>query len=181
MHGAVGRSRQLSETTIADYRGVLFGGAGGRDTQPAARSLALIHRCGRRPIAALDDSYWQSIIDELVRDGKSHSRIATYLAVIRHIYAYARRPNLRVVTNDPTRELEMPANDGKVRERVATADEAAKLIEALPVSDSAGALSWESVTRDPGVKPERRCARTALRRERRARRQSQARGALQDT
>ena len=40
----------------------------------------------------------------------------------------------------------MPANDGKARERVATADEAAKLIEALPVSDSAGALSWESVT-----------------------------------
>ncbi len=29
-----GRSRQLSETTIADYRGVLFGGAGGRDTKP---------------------------------------------------------------------------------------------------------------------------------------------------
>ena len=141
-----GRSRQLSDTTIADYRGVLFGGAGGRDTKAAARSLALIDRCGRRPIAALDDSYWQSIIDELVRDGKSHSRIATYLAVIRHVYAYARRPNLRVVTNDPTRELEMPANDGKVRERVATADEAAKLIEALPVIDSAGALSWESVT-----------------------------------
>ena len=141
-----GSSRQLSETTIADYRGVLFGGAGGRDTKAAARSLALIDRCGRRPIRALDDSYWQSIIDELVRDGKSHSRIATYLAVIRHVYAYARRPNLRVVTNDPTRELEMPANDGKVRERVATADEAAKLIEALPVIDNAGALSWESVT-----------------------------------
>ena len=140
-----GRSRQLSETTIADYRGVLFGGAGGRDTKAAARSLALIHRCGRRPIAALEDSYWQSIIDELVRDGKSYSRIATYLAVIRRVYAYARRPNLRVVTNDPTRELEMPANDGKVQERVATADEAAKLIEALPVSDIAGALSWESV------------------------------------
>jgi hypothetical protein len=79
-----GRSRQLSETTIADYRGVLFGGAGARDAKSGARSLALIHRCGRRPIAALDDSYWQSIIDELVRDGKSHSRIATYLAVIRH-------------------------------------------------------------------------------------------------
>ena len=73
--------------------------------------------------------------------------------MIRHVYAYARRPNLRVVTNDPTRELEMPANDGKVRERVATADEAAKLIEALPVIDSAGALSWESVTRDPDFEP----------------------------
>jgi Phage integrase family len=66
--------------------------------------------------------------------------------VIRRVYAYARRPNLRVVTNDPTRELEMPANDGKVRERVATADEAAKLIEALPVIDSAAALSWDAVT-----------------------------------
>jgi integrase len=140
-----GRSKKLADTTIADYRGVLFGGAAAR-MRAGDGALALVERCGRRPIAALDDSYWQSIIDELVRDGKSHSRIATYLAVIRHIYAYARRPNLRVVTNDPTRELEMPANDGKVRERVATADEAAKLIEALPVSDSAGALSWESVT-----------------------------------
>jgi integrase len=140
-----GRSKKLADTTVADYRGVLFGGAAAR-MRAGDGALALVERCGRRPIAALDDSYWQSIIDELVRDGKSHSRIATYLAVIRHIYAYARRPNLRVVTNDPTRELEMPANDGKVRERVATADEAAKLIEALPVSDSAGALSWESVT-----------------------------------
>jgi integrase len=141
-----GRSRQLAETTIADYRGVLFGAAGARGARVAARSLALIDRCGRWPIATLDDSYWQSIIDELVRDGKSHSRIATYLAVIRHVYAYARRPNLRAVTNDPTRELEMPANDGKVRERVATADEAAKLIEALPVIDNAAALSWDAVT-----------------------------------
>jgi integrase len=141
-----GRSRQLAETTIADYRGVLFDAAGARGARVAARSLALIDRCGRWPIATLDDSYWQSIIDELVRDGKSHSRIATYLAVIRHVYAYARRPNLRAVTNDPTRELEMPANDGKVRERVATADEAAKLIEALPVIDNAAALSWDAVT-----------------------------------
>ena len=127
------------------------------------------------PIAALDDSYWQSIVDELVRDGKSYSRIATYLAVIRHVYAYARRPNLRIVTNDPTRELEMPANDGKVRERVATADEAAKLIEALPVLDSAGALSWEAVLEIRDVEPERGCARGSLRRERRAGRQGPAR------
>jgi len=55
------------------------------------------------------------------------------------------RPNLRIVTSDPTRELQMPANDGRVRERVATAEEAAKLIEALPAVDSAGSLSWEAV------------------------------------
>ena len=139
-----GRSKKLSDTTIADYRGVLYGAAPAREAGVGG-SLVLVERCGRRPIAALDDSYWQSIVDELVRDGKSYSRIATYLAVIRHVYAYARRPNLRIVTNDPTRELQMPANDGEVRERVATADEAAALIEALPVLDSAGALSWEAV------------------------------------
>jgi len=139
-----GRSQKLSDTTIADYRGVLYGAAAARE-RGVAGSLVLVERCGRSPIAALDDSYWQSTVDELVRDGKSYSRIATYLAVIRHVYAYARRPNLRIVTNDPTRELQMPANDGQVRERVATAEEAAALIEALPVLDSAGALSWEAV------------------------------------
>jgi integrase len=139
-----GRSKKLSDTTIADYRGVLYGAAPAREGGVGG-SLVLVERCGRSPILALDDSYWQSIVDELVRDAKSYSRIATYLAVIRHVYAYARRPNLRIVTNDPTRELQMPANDGQVRERVATAEEAAALIEALPALDSAGALSWEAV------------------------------------
>ena len=88
-----GRSKKLSDTTIADYRGVLYGAAPAREAGVGG-SLVLVERCGRRPIAALDDSYWQSIVDELVRDGKSYSRIATYLAVIRHVYAYARRPNL---------------------------------------------------------------------------------------
>jgi integrase len=39
----------------------------------------------------------------------------------------------------------MPANDGKIRERVATAEEAAKLIEALPAAGGSGALSWDAV------------------------------------
>ena len=39
----------------------------------------------------------------------------------------------------------MPANDGKIRERVATAEEAAKLIEALPAARGSGALSWDDV------------------------------------
>jgi site-specific recombinase XerD len=77
-------------------------------------AITLITRCGRRPLTALDDAYWQSFVDELARSGKSYSRIATYLAVIRHVYAYARRANRRLVPVDPTRELEMPANDGKL-------------------------------------------------------------------
>ena len=39
----------------------------------------------------------------------------------------------------------MPANDGKIRERVATAEEAAKLIEALPAASGSGALNWADV------------------------------------
>jgi Phage integrase family len=39
----------------------------------------------------------------------------------------------------------MPANDGQVRERVAKAEEAAALIEALPVRDGADSLSWDAI------------------------------------
>jgi integrase len=139
-----GRGKPLSDSTVADYRAVLLGGVR-RKGSKEARSLVLIDRCGHRPLAALDDAYWQSLVDELVGDGKSYSRIATYLAVIRHVYAYARRANRRLVPSDPTREVAMPANDGKIRERVATAEEAAKLIEALPAAGSSGALSWDAV------------------------------------
>jgi integrase len=140
-----GRGKQLSGTTVADYRAVLLGAAQPREKSKDARSLVLMDRCGHQPITALDDAYWQSLVDELVSDGKSYSRIATYLAVIRHVYAYARRANRRLVPSDPTREVAMPANDGKIRERVATAEEAARLIEALPAAGSSGALSWDAV------------------------------------
>lgn len=160
-----GRSKKLSATTTADYRAVLFGRPEQQPKSTQPGSLVLIDRCGRRSIASLDDAYWQSIVDELVRTGKSYSRIATYLAVIRHVYAYARRPNRRLVASDPTRDLEMPANDGKVRERVATAEEAAKLIEALPAVDAAGALSWEAVLeiRGSGGRSGRTCSGTPTR------------------
>jgi integrase len=140
-----GRSKQLSDTTVADYRAVLLGAAQRREKSKDARSLVLIERCGHQPIAALDEAYWQSLVDELVSEGKSYSRIATYLAVIRHVYAYARRANRRIVAADPTREVAMPANDGKIRERVATAEEAAKLLEALRAAGGSGALSWDAV------------------------------------
>ncbi|MDQ6804766.1 MAG: site-specific integrase [Actinomycetota bacterium] len=136
-----GRSKRLARSTIADYRGVLFGPRDGRETNGSA----LIERCGREPVGALDDAYWQSFIDELVRSGRSYSRVATYLAVVRHVYAYARRANRRLVPVDPTRDLEMPANDGKPRERVATKGEAARLVEAIPALEVASALNWDAI------------------------------------
>jgi integrase len=136
----VGRAKKLAESTKNDYRLVLFGPPDGpRD------NCTLINKCGRRPLATLDNAYWQSFVDELARSGKSYSRISTYLAVIRHIYAYAKRANRRLVPVDPTREVVMPANDGKPRERVATREEAAMLVGAIPAVETASALKWESI------------------------------------
>jgi len=141
-----GRAKKLAASTVADYRGVLFASSRDERTEPRAiDAVALLDRCGARPIVTLDDAYWQSFVDELVRTGKSYSRIATYLAVIRHIYAYARRANRRLVPADPTRDLEMPANDGKPRERVATKEEAAEVLAAVPAVDLASALNWDAV------------------------------------
>ncbi|MGI8558125.1 MAG: hypothetical protein ACR2ND_07420, partial [Solirubrobacteraceae bacterium] len=39
----------------------------------------------------------------------------------------------------------MPANDGQPRERVATKDEAAALLAAVPAVDLASALNWDAV------------------------------------
>ncbi len=124
---------------------MLFAPTEERATGRGTDAVALMDQCGTRPIVALDDAYWQSFVDELVRSGKSYSRIATYLAVIRHVYAYARRANRRLVRVDPTRELEMPANDGKPRERVATKEEAAQPLQALPRAETASALNWDAV------------------------------------
>jgi integrase len=136
-----GRSKQLAASTTHDYRGVLFGSEAGARKD----AVVLIRRCGPKPLRALDEAYWQSFVDELARSGRSYSRIATYLAVVRHVYAYARRANRRLVPTDPTQGIEMPANDGKPRERVATRGEAARLVGAIPAVDLAGALSWDAV------------------------------------
>ncbi|MGN6168965.1 MAG: tyrosine-type recombinase/integrase, partial [Solirubrobacteraceae bacterium] len=104
-----GRAKQLSQTTIADYRRILFGGG------------------------------------EKEHPGSEVEAVATYLAVVRHVYAFARRANRRFVPVDPTRELMMPANVGQPRERVATREKAAKLVEAIPRIQTTAALAWEAV------------------------------------
>jgi hypothetical protein len=54
-----GRGKQLSATTVADYRAVLLGAAQRGEKSKDARSLVLIERCGHEPIVALDDAHWQ--------------------------------------------------------------------------------------------------------------------------
>jgi hypothetical protein len=83
MRGAAGRSRQLSESTIADYRGVLFGGAGGRDQS----RCSMLARPSVRAAAdrGADDLYWLPIIDDSSATGRC-SRIATYLCGSAHLH-----------------------------------------------------------------------------------------------
>ena len=148
--------------------------------EPPSRASTLIDRCGRRPLSALDDAYWQSFVDELARSGKSYSRISTYLAVTRHIYVYAQRANRRLVPTDPTRELAMPANDGRPRERVATKEEAAQLVDAIPSVDVRECPELGRSTQIRRFKFQRRRARPTLWRQRRADRKGPSARALQD-
>lgn len=51
-----GRGKRLSETTIGDYRGVLFGRSKEKRKRGGSDSFVLMERCGGLPIAALDDA-----------------------------------------------------------------------------------------------------------------------------
>ena len=64
--------------------------------------------------------------------GLSRSRIANLLAVASAIYGWASRPTRRLVPSNPTRAVELPPNDERSRERVATTEEAAALLDVLP-------------------------------------------------
>ena len=109
-----------SETTLAGYR----------------RSLqALLKEFADEPAIDLDEQRWQAWVDEKSRSGLSRSRIANHLAVVSAIYGWASRATRKLVPRNPTATVELPPNDEKPRERVATAEEAALLLDALPTGD----------------------------------------------
>jgi integrase len=108
-----------SPTTLAGYQRTLFG--------------TLLPTFGDADAGALDEERWQRWADELALDGLSRSRIANHLAVASAIYGWASRPTRRLVGRNPIGGVELPPNDEKPRERVATATEAAELLDALPV------------------------------------------------
>ncbi len=80
----------------------------------------------------LDERRWQSWVDEQSKKGLSRSRIANQLAVVSAIYGWGSRSTRRLVPSNPTRAVELPPNDERPRERVATAEEAAELLAVLP-------------------------------------------------
>jgi integrase len=102
------------------------------------RSLryVLLPEFGSRLAAEIDDGEWQSWVDRLSREGLSRSRIANILAVARAIYGWGSRPTRRLVPRNVLSGIELPPNDEKPRTRVADAEEAAVLLEALDPADA---------------------------------------------
>jgi integrase len=107
-----------SPTTLAGYQRSLF--------------RTLLQAFESEDAGALDEERWQQWVDGLALDGLSRSRIANHLAVASAVYGWASRPTRRLVPRNPIVGVELPPNDEKPRERVATAAEAAELLNALP-------------------------------------------------
>jgi integrase len=77
----------------------------------------------------------QAWVDKQSRSGLSRSRIANHIAVVSAIYGWGSRATRGIVPRNPTLLVELPPNDEKPRERVATAEEAARLLAALHEDD----------------------------------------------
>lgn len=70
----------------------------------------------------------QAIVDRLVAQGLSGSKVRNVIVAVQAVYRYAKRRDL--VNVDPTDELELPESGGR-RQRAASPAEAAKLLDAL--------------------------------------------------
>jgi integrase len=81
-------------------------------------------------LSELNGGTLQAYVDRLVAEGMDPSTIRGTLMPLRAICRRACRPGGEVLVN-PTRGLEIPASRGK-RDRIATPEEAARLIELLP-------------------------------------------------
>lgn len=89
---------------------------------------------GRRRLADVRRGDVQRIVDGMVTDGKSGSRVRSVVNAIRSLYAWAQDRDL--AQHDPASRVRLPAMDATPRDRVATAVEMAGLLDALPVLDA---------------------------------------------
>jgi integrase len=87
---------------------------------------------GALRLSELRRSDIQALVDRLVKDGKSASKIHNIVMPLRTICRHALERDEIIV--NPTANLRLPTPTGK-RDRVATPTEAEELLEALPVED----------------------------------------------
>lgn len=99
-----------------------------------ALRLRVLPRLGHLRFTDLRRRDIQELVDDMLADGANPATVTKTIDPLRAIYRRAERRDM--VTVNPTRALDIPSSRGR-RDRVATRDEAAALIEALPVDDRA--------------------------------------------
>jgi|SRR5579884_31359 len=133
--------REAAEAWLeGSHQGAIRNRSGDRYKPSALRSyeqalkLRVLPHLGAAKLSAISRSDLQDFVDRLVADGLDASTIRNTLMPVRAIY---RRAAARgEVAVNPTTGLELPAVRGR-RTRIATAAEAAALIEAAPERDQA--------------------------------------------
>ncbi len=116
-----GKAAPYSPTTIGPYAADL--------------TNTINPKFGDRPADEISEREWQEFFDELARDGLSYSRVANIKAVASSIYAWAKHRTRRYVDSNPLAYVDLGPNQGKRRDRVALADEAAQLLGKLKAAD----------------------------------------------
>ena len=159
-----------AETLIEGMRsGVILDRSGGVYKPSTVRSyegalrLRILPVIGHRRLASLDRRDVQTLVDEWRASGLQPSTVQNTLNPLQVIARRALRDGELAI--DPTDGLELPAVRGR-RDRIASPEEAAELIAALPVADRAlwatafyaglrrgelRALRWDAVDFDAGV------------------------------
>ena len=101
----------------------------------AAMRLRVLPALGHVRLVDVQARDLQQLVDRLLTEGLNPSTIGTTLLPLRAIYRRACGPHGELAIN-PTTGLEMPAVRGR-RERFASAEEAEKLVAAVPIEDRA--------------------------------------------
>jgi integrase len=95
-------------------------------------SLRVLPEFGHLSLSKLSRAEVQRFVDEMLAQDLAPSTIRNTLNPLQAMYRHAVRRDLLSV--NPTREVELPADRGR-RDRIATAAEAARLLAALPACD----------------------------------------------
>jgi integrase len=94
--------------------------------------LRVLSEFGSRQLAAIARGDLQGFVDRMLAEGLAASTIRNTVNPLQAIFRHAVRRELAPL--NPTRDLELPVARGR-RDRIATAVEASRLIEALPSED----------------------------------------------
>lgn len=92
----------------------------------------VLHDLGARKLSDLRADDLQALVDRLMASGLSGSKVRNVVVALQALY----RRHRHTVALDPTDGLDLPEPGGR-RERVATPQEAARLLEALPEGERA--------------------------------------------